>query len=318
MVETSLILVNYRTEAHLLATLRHILSLPEENLDQIIVVDNSPSGGLADSIQSLSAQIEYFPSSVNLGFAGGVNSGLRRARGEVIILLNPDARPEPGCLSGLVAALGARPEAAVAGPKLLPFESDRPLLPSATLRDPDLLTALIEYTPCRSLFKRNWLWHNYFLDPATTRRVTVCSMVQGACFAIKRYWIQRVGLFDAERFFLYFEETDFCRRIRLQRGTILYCPQLVCRHLGGASLGGRSQDVVRFWESFYAYHAKHYGRRRSVFLKQLLTLGLMAEYVLCQLKRNCGLSGTDLEFIAYTELVGKRLDVHLGRNNNVR
>ena len=316
MAEISVILVNYRTEAHLLATLRHILSLPEEKLDQIIVIDNSPTEGLEDMLASLSATIDYIPSPVNVGFAGGVNLGLTRTRGDVIILLNPDTRPEPGCLSGLVNVLETRPEAAVAGPKLLPFEPHQSLLPSATLRDPDPLTALIEYTPLRSLFKSNWLWCNYFVDPLRTQKVTACSMVQGACFAIKRCWLDKVGSFDAERFFLYFEETDFCRRVRSTGGTVLYCPELVCRHLGGASLGGQIQDVVRYWESFYAYQAKHSGHGRSVFLKLLLTLGILVEYALCRVKEHFGLADSDPGFHSYLQLVGKRLDAHLGRVNH--
>ena len=199
-----------------MAALQHILKLPEETPRQIIVVDNSPTLELQEKINSLFPCVEYVDSPINLGFAGGVNLGLARAEQNFVILLNPDARPEPKCLPGLLEALDSHEKAAVAGPKLLPFESGQPHLPSATRRDPDLLTAIIEYTPIRSFFKHDWLRRNYFVDPSDTHQVTTCAMVQGACFAMKRSWIERVGLFDSRNFFLYFEETDFCRWVRLK------------------------------------------------------------------------------------------------------
>ena len=80
----------------------------------------------------------------------------------------------------------------------------------------------------------------------------------------------------------------------IEGGEILYCPDRVCRHIGGASLSGRSQDVVRFWESLYAFYGKHYGIRRAIFLKRLLTLGFAAEYYLCRIKQEFGLAEHDL------------------------
>ena len=313
MIDATLILVNYRTAKQLLAALKHLAASPKEMPARVIVVDNSPSKYLAEQTVLLPfPQIQYIASPENLGFAGGVNLGLTAAEGRFIILLNPDAHPEPGCLPGLAAILAARPGAAVAGPKLIPFNHAESFCPSAAWRDPSLLTALVEYTPCRRFFNDRWLWRHYWINPATTMRMKSCAMVQGACFVIKRSWLEQVGSFDSERFFLYFEETDFCRRIRLKGGSVLYCPEYICRHQGGASLKGRRQDTARFWKSLYRFYAKHYGPVYTLLTKLALTVGLSSEYLLCLWKQRIRRSNPDLELDEYLKIVAERLHCHLG------
>jgi GT2 family glycosyltransferase len=126
----------------------------------------------------------------------------------------------------------------------------------------------------------DWLAKHYFLDARTSRGPVECAMVQGACFAFRKVWSDRVGGFDADRFFLYWEETDFCRRVMAVGGKVLFCPQLICRHRGGVSMPNGKQDIRHFWRSFYAYHRKHDGVLKTGLLRLLLSSGMAAEYLL--------------------------------------
>ncbi len=283
MLEASLILVNYRTEAHVRDCLIDLQSRPEELPAEILIVDNSPDRHLPRLLEQFGLSVQYIPTERNLGFAGGVNLGLERSREAIVILLNPDARIEAGCLSGLVDVLETKAGAAVAGPALVPFSDEFPSQPSATRRDPGMLTALIEYTFVGRVFSPRWLDDHYFLDMKDGRPIVDSAMVQGACLALKKEYIERVGLFDAERFFLYWEETDFCRRIRAAGGRVLYCPRLRCRHLGGASLEMRDQHLYHFWRGFHRYHRKHNGRVKSLLLQLLLIIGIGGECALLEL-----------------------------------
>lgn len=296
MQSTDLIIVNFNTKAHTLAVLAELAARPHELPGRVVVVDNSPENGLEKRLKDLGLDIRYLPTDRNLGFAGGVNRGLENSSGRFVILLNPDARPEPSCLTGLVRVLGEHPDIAVAGPFLLPFAGDQPLVPSATRRDPSLLTALIEYTALHRLVARDWLQTNYFVMPGPETGPIDCAMVQGACFAFRRTWMEKAGPFDADRFFLYWEETDFCRRVRSLGGRVVYCPQLRCRHLGGASLADGEQDVRRFWRSLYAYHRKHNGLPAALILRLLLIPGMTAELlILLTLSRLRHRDNTDLD-----------------------
>lgn len=280
MLNASLIIVNFQSEAHVRECVAHLRPGSADCPAQLIVIDNSPERGLVQQLAPWHATLEYVAASHNIGFAAAVNMGMRRIREETVILLNPDARPELGCLPGLLDILSLTEGAAVAGPALLPFDRTAPVVPSATRRDPGLITSLIEYTIVRRLVSGDWLAKHYFLDPRVEKHPIECAMVQGACFAFRRKWSNRVGDFDADRFFLYWEDTDFCRRVRKAGGTVLYCPNLHCRHLGGASMPNGAEDVQQFWRGFYAYNRKHVGVLRCAVLRLLLTGGMAAEYLL--------------------------------------
>ena len=280
MRDLSIVLVNYRCEKHTLACLEHLRHTLSSQPAAIVVVDNSPSGGLGDELTRRGDEPTYAAMSSNLGFAGGANRGVSMVKTPFVVLLNPDARPAPGCLEGLVDRLQEEPTVAAAGPVLLPFDGSQPSQPSATAIDPGVLSALVEYTIAHRVVGREWLLQHYFLPPVVEPGAGAldCAMVQGACLAIRREVFTSVGGFDAERFFFYWEETDLERRFRRAGWRVLYCRDLQCRHLGGASLGpGRGQHEGYFWRGFYAYHRKHGGVGREALLRLLLIPGIAAE-----------------------------------------
>lgn len=281
MLEATVIIVNYRTADRVGALVARLAAAGSEAPAEMIIVDNSPHEGLGDRAAWRAAGVRYVAAPANEGFAAGVNRGLKLAGQPVIILLNPDALPEPGCLAGLAAQLTASESAAVAGPLLLPFADAAAPLPSALRRDPRPIDLLTEYTPLGRVVRQR---PHIVPPPADAPPGTPieCAMVQGACFALRRDWVLRLGEFDAQRFFLYWEETDYCRRVRARGGRVLYCPALRCRHEGGASTGDGHQDVAAFWRSLYAYVAKYDGRAAAGALRVALVAGIGLEWVLAR------------------------------------
>lgn len=305
MRDLSIVLVNYRCEKHTLACLEHLRHTLSSQPEAIVVVDNSPSGGLGEELTRGEDDPTYVAMSSNLGFAGGANRGVSMVKTPFVVLLNPDARPAPGCLEGLIDRLREAPAVAAAGPVLLPFDDNLPPQPSATATDPGITSALVEYTIAHRVIGRDWLLRHYFLPSSVEPGAEAldCAMVQGACLALRREAFAAVGGFDAERFFLYWEETDLERRLRRAGWRVLYCRDLACRHLGGASLGpGQRQHEGHFWRGFYAYHRKHGGLARQLMMRLLLVPGIAAELGVLrmlralrrdedqQLRRDCGVA----------------------------
>jgi len=282
MLDAAVILVNYRSEALLCQALECLAGGAEDLPAEVIVVDNSPDMGLKHQLPDLPFPATVLPMDGNRGFAAAVNRGLAETARPVVILLNPDTRPGPGLLRGLIDVLARHPEAGVAAPVLVPFDAGEPLIPSATQRDPDLLSALVEYTAAGRL-AGDWLRRRYYVAPDGSRDPVSCAAVQGACFAIARPWLERVGPFDEKRFFLYWEDTDFCRRVRQAGGQVLYCPQLRCPHRGGASTADGRQDTPSFWRAFHAYHRRYHGPVYCALLRGLLTAGIGTELALANL-----------------------------------
>jgi GT2 family glycosyltransferase len=280
VLDISIIVINYYTEKELQALLDYLHACGHERPRQVVVIDHSPHRGLGQHPALKTAGVSYHANQHNPGFAAGVNLGLRYADGETIILLNPDTRPQPGCLSGLHMLLQANSQIAAAGPRLLPFSPANPEMPSATRRDPSLLTALVEYTVVQRLAPQDWLERHYYAKPTGLQTRLDCAMVQGACMALSRCWINKVGAFDEKRFFLYWEDTDWCRRARREGAKIAYSPQLRCLHQGGASIAVGSQDIRHFWSSFYAFQNKYEGPTHAMLIRLLLIAGMSVELAL--------------------------------------
>jgi GT2 family glycosyltransferase len=161
---------------------------------------------------------------------------------------------------------------------MVPMMTGQPCPPSALRRDPGLWSALVEYTAAHRVVGSDWLDRHYFLRAEDVPSSPVdCATVQGACLAVPRAVIERIGGFDEARFFLYWEETDFLRRLRTAGGRVLYCPHLSCAHDGGASIEDGDQDPAHFWRGFYRYHRKHNGRFYALLLRALLAPGIAAE-----------------------------------------
>jgi GT2 family glycosyltransferase len=198
----------------------------------------------------------------NIGFAAAVNRLAEHCVGDML-LLNPDAELLAG-LEPLVGAFAADQRVACAGPLvevagLLPWDNAR--------RSPGLVRMIVEYWGWSSKLRGTMLSQRYRRLPRDV------GYVSGACLLVRRRaWID-VGPFD-ERFWLYSEEVDWARRARRRGWVIRLVPQVLTRHVGGASsivspppgVVESSRDAppagVRNWllDMQVQYLAKHHGR----------------------------------------------------------
>jgi GT2 family glycosyltransferase len=173
-------------------------------LDQrVVVVDNGPENDAhADLVTRLGDGIEVIATGQNLGYAGGNNVGIRRAleqRPEFVWLLNPDTEVEPSTLERLLTAADEVPDAGTLGPRIL-YPDRRLIWFDGGIVDAERGGATAH------LHSGRLDWEVPAEAPADTDYVT------GASLLVRRRVFGRVGLLS-EEWFLYFEETDFCRRV---------------------------------------------------------------------------------------------------------
>jgi GT2 family glycosyltransferase len=229
--DLSILIVTYNSE-RLVDALLHGLARQTTGLSaEVVVVDNASHDGTADAIAARHPGVRLLRSARNLGFAAGNNLAAQHARGRVLLLLNPDALPEPGCVARGLALMQGDPGVGLAGARLL--GEDGQTQPSARmfptlLNEALVLSGLAARFPHSRFFgqlDRSWA------DPALAAPV---DWVPGAFALIRRDLFQRLGGFD-ERFFLYYEEVDLCRRVREAGLRVQYWPELRVRHIGGVS-----------------------------------------------------------------------------------
>lgn len=270
----AVLIVNYRTYE---ALDRCLASVAAETsaADEIVVVDWESDGAQRRPLEARYARVRWLPSAENLGFSAGVNRAAAATSAPVLLLLNPDAALEGPVVRELEAWLDAHPQVAVAGPRVL--NGDGTVQPSAR-RFPGVSTALGgRSTWLTRRFPNNWFSRRNLLqrdgrDPAAV------DWLAGSCLATRRDVFERLGGLD-ERFFMYWEDADYCRRAGALGYACHYVPTSAVRHTGGASSAHSVVPSIRaFHRSAFRLYWKHAGAGRV--LAPLVWMGLQARAAL--------------------------------------
>ncbi len=255
----SIIVLNYNTRELTLKCLTSFAPALSRRGWQIIVVDNGSSDGSVEALQAQFPFVEIIRSKRNLGFAGGNNLGLRQATGNVAFLMNSDVLAAADTLQALAHQFAVQPKAGVISAGLRTSNGEAQAF---AYGDDPTLTYLLR-RGSRVLLRRGPL-HRWDVDqPIETQ------WVSGACVAVRGEVTRQVGLLD-ERFTLYFEDNDWCLRVRQAGWKVIYDPRFRVTHLGGQSQPQRRVANRMYYQSMIKFYAKHYGTAKTWLLKCLL------------------------------------------------
>ena len=260
------IIVNFRT-ADLTVQVVEAL-LPEiEGIDgEVYIVDNDSGDGsferLTEAVESRqwSGRVSVVRSEHNGGFGYGINVGVRRALQSprpprYFYLLNSDAFPERNAVRELIAALDGAPEVGIVGSNVRAVAGEKRV---GAFRFPTLFSEFegtINFGPVSRLLRR---WVVSVPLPSESAEV---DWVSGTSFMVRREILDSIGLFD-DGFFLYFEEIDFCKRVRDRGFKNMFVPRSSVRHIGAVSTQMEKNDrpMPEYWfASRRRYFTKHHG-----------------------------------------------------------
>jgi len=271
--EIDVVIVSWNV-AELLRGCLATLTMPETAalVGQVIVVDNASSDETLTMLAREYPQVKVLPNRENLGFTRANNQALALTSAPYILLLNPDTLLKEDALLLMLDALRAQPQVAVVGPRLV--YGDGSPQPSRR-RFPTLAMALAESTPVEWHLPNNPASQRYRMADIPDDRAQLVDWVTGACMLVRRAAMEQVGVFD-ERFFMYSEELDWCKRFTDSGWQVAYQPDAMVVHLEGASSSQASAArLVRFNTSKVLYHIKHHGRLRGETIR-LALLGVFA------------------------------------------
>ena len=251
----SIIIVTYNAEAFVSECLASIDRFPPPFGIEVVIVDNASTDGTLDAIRTQSPGSSVIAQTRNTGFAAATNTGFTASRGEFVLLLNPDTLLHAGALEGLVGFLRENPAAGAAGPRILNPDGT---LQRTGMSAPSLWNLVADTLFLDRAFPRSRIFGRHrrlYDDPDVSAEV---EYLQGSCLLLRRTAIgERV--FD-ESYFLYFEETDLCARLREAGWKIFYFPGASIVHIVGSGAGHYDRErIVRFHESFVVYLKKHTG-----------------------------------------------------------
>ena len=273
-MDLSILIVTYNSRRLIDPLLTH-LQQELAHLDaEVVLVDNASYDGTAQQVRAAHPWVRVIDSTTNLGFAAGNNLAARHARGRHLLLLNPDALPAPGALRRSITLMDQHPQAGLGGGELRGTDGSRQ--PSArmfpTLRDEFFtLAGLAARHPTSRLFGR---LDRRWADP---EQAALVDWIPGAFVFIPAAVWARLGGFD-ERFFMYYEEVDLCRRLQAAGLQVHYWPELKATHIGGASARtvaqaqvSKSGSQLERWRmrSALLYYRKQHGPAAAALLHAL-------------------------------------------------
>jgi GT2 family glycosyltransferase len=255
------VVVSHNSARHIPA-LGEALSKGSSAPARMLLVDNASSD---DTIaRARAAGFEVHETGSNNGFGAACNAALRLTDSEFVLICNPDVRPSAGAVEQLIAALSERPSAAVVG-----VSCDSPLHARRYSR---ISGNLWSFLPRRMQRRLKRLAPEIPVDPDTTQ---VVDYVVGAFMLCRVAALREVGGFD-ERFFLYMEEEDLCRRLAERGWLTVLAPKAVVAHDDRGSSEGVDGSVMAsfYFHSLYLYYRKYHSRLYAECARCVLAAGV--------------------------------------------
>jgi N-acetylglucosaminyl-diphospho-decaprenol L-rhamnosyltransferase len=260
MIDISIVIVSWNSKDYLGECLSSLAAGAGSLSFEAFVVDNASRDGSADLVREKFPWVYLIPNGENRGFAAANNQALRISSGRYSLLLNPDTRVHPLALEGVAGFMDHHPEAAACGCLLLNEDGS---VQHAVRRFPTFAFALGAKTILgrMGLFRRRY----DFVKMRGVRFDTAMEVDQpsGAALFLRQSVLAEVGLLD-ERYFMFFEEVDLCRRIRDAGYRIYLFPGAHITHYGGRSRRqNRAEIILPGLQSMLRYFRTHEGMFRS-------------------------------------------------------
>jgi N-acetylglucosaminyl-diphospho-decaprenol L-rhamnosyltransferase len=229
---------------------------------EIFVVDNDSSDNTVNLVKDKYPQVRLIANRTNYGFARACNQGVSQAQGRYILLLNPDMRVFPETLPKMVYWLDEHPLVDLAGCKLLDEQGG---IVRHVRRFPAIWDQLAIVLKLPHIFPR--VLSSYLSDDFDYEKASQVDSIRGSFFMMRRP-TEGLPLLD-ERYFLWFEEVDFCRQIRQRGGQVWYTPTAQCIDLVGASFSQvkRGMTQIYFESSMLKYFLKWHPLWQYLLLK---------------------------------------------------
>ncbi len=262
------IVLNFRTPELSLLAVEGALREMEGIAGGVTLVDNDSGDGSFEKMQAEAqargwlegGRLAIVGSGHNGGFGAGNNHGIRRGapdgrRADLVYLLNSDAIPQPGAIRALIAYLDGHPEAGIACSRIRGMEGEPHLTAFRFPTAAGEFEATVKTGPVSRLLRQRIV-----AMPQPTQSLRV-DWSAGASMMMRMDMLDQIGLFD-EGYFLYFEETDLCRRAADAGWQTHYVYESEIAHIGSASTGMKKWDrVPDYWyDSRRRYFEKHHGR----------------------------------------------------------
>lgn len=250
----SILIVNWNTGELARRCIESILKTAPPSDFEIIVVDNASTDGSFDMLKAAfgaEARVKLLKAETNIGFARANNLAFGQSRGDLILCLNPDTEVMPDALAKLTDFILANAHAGVVGARLTNPDGT---VQNSVRHFPSIWSSILILLGMHRIFNPK----KYLMSDFDYSREAEVDQVMGAALITRRSLIEKIGFFD-EGFWLWYEEVDFCKRVRQAGYKVIYYPKSVIIHHIGKSFSQmppylRKKTMAR---SLALYFKKH-------------------------------------------------------------
>ena len=282
----SVVILNWNARPFLVACLNSMLGQSWRRAIEILVVDNDSQ--IDDSVAVIQRDypgVTLIETGANLGFSAGNNRGYGRARGRLVLFLNPDTIVENGALDALCDWMDAHPDVGACGPRMT--YPDGELQPSAR-GWPSFGAGLFRNSFLGRLWPNNPWSRGYLLQGVDHSRARAVDWLSGSALMARREALEQIdtgpGPWD-EDFFMYCEDIDLCYRLMKKGWPRFYVPAATIQHhIGKSSDLAQGTSIRRHHAAMWLFYRKHYMRGRGLLLAPVAALGIGARASLATLK----------------------------------
>jgi GT2 family glycosyltransferase len=270
-MDLSIIIVNRNTRDLLDNCLKSIEETVRGISCEVILVDNASEDGSVAMVRERHPQVKVIENGENRGFGAANNQAMRIMAGRYALLLNSDAALTEHAVEKLFNFMESRPDAAMACGQLLNADGSKQ---NSIASFPGLLTLLTNTSLLEYLFPRRYPSKRY-----PHREPLEVDSGIGACLMVRKAAIDQVGMFD-ERYFFFFEETDWALQMRRAGWKSWHVPDAFIYHFQGRSIGRDAHSRIAFYRSRYQYFKKWYGPFYNLAVRVVIPLRLLLDWLL--------------------------------------
>ncbi|MBQ8737620.1 MAG: glycosyltransferase family 2 protein [Bacteroidaceae bacterium] len=254
-MKLSIVIVNYNVKHFLLQCLDSIKRASEGIESEVFVVDNSSTDGSEEIVTSVFPGVKYIFNKENKGFASANNQALRLAKGEYVMLLNPDTFIGEDVLREAIGFMDTHADAGALGVRML--RDNGTFAPESRRGIPTPFTSFCKMSGLCSLFPKSRVFGKYYMLYLDSNSDCEIEVVSGACMLIRRKALDKAGLLD-ETFFMYGEDIDLSYRILKAGYRNFYLPADILHYKGESTEKTSFRYVYVFYQAMLIFFRKHF------------------------------------------------------------
>lgn len=283
MINISFCIVNLNARDVLFNCLKSIPDSLNDQSFEVIIIDNNSSDNSQLMVKTFYKDYQIIQNRRNEGYTRALNKGLIKAKGDYLVVLNPDTILQKKSITKLVNALKNNKNIGVVGPKVINEDGTFQKSCRRGLAKPQAVFSY--FLGLSKLFPHNKMFTGYQLTHLDENEENEVYGVSGSCMVIKRMVIEDIGYFD-ERYFAYQEDSDYCLMAINKGWKILYLPSAQIIHKGG--IGGSNsvpmKAIFEWHKSYYLYYEKHFQKNYLLIFNLFYKMIMLVKLIFSQIK----------------------------------